>query len=83
MEGKRWREKYLRSRRTQNLLRFLDVAGKRRFPRSKLGKAEILQLAGEKKGTILDFSIVACSKSSRFFAYYVFPSNAQNTWDFC
>lgn len=41
--------KYLRSRRTQNLLRFLDVAGKRRFPRSKLGKAGILQLAGEKK----------------------------------
>ena len=49
LEGKRWREKYLRSRRTQNLLRFLDVAGKRRFLRSKLGKAGILQLAGEKK----------------------------------
>ena len=61
----------------------VDVEGKRRFPRSKLGKAGILQLAGEKKGTILDFSIVACSKSSRFLAYYVFPSNAQNTWDFC
>ena len=82
--GKKWREKIPAILFGAEFAPFSGCRGKELFPARRVEKGgNSSQLAGTKIGTILDFSTVACSKSSRFLAYYQQTSNAQNTWDFC